>query len=221
MLRGDKEIAVTDEQEAVKSFIAATWDRVRIGRGNRKARAQGRAQIKERRNELAARQGSRLKERNTGDDNHVSVPAVAVNRAATAHELEAISRHVQGYVLVNGGQVGISTYALGARTAALSMPEERRRRIIAMHSYVNQRLPPDMLRIAHIVVDQVLQARDVPAPTIAEVGHEITQSHDERVRKGGVVGYYRALFQAVHALQREWLISDSVKRIKARDAANG
>lgn len=206
------------EEQSIKSFLAETWEKVRAGRQSRRSRAESRRQVKDRRADIARRGVEPARPHDTGDDNHVTVPAVAVNKAAAAHELEAISRYIQGEVLIVSGRgaAGVSTYAQGARRSALMLSDEERHRLVAMHGYVNSRLPPDMIRMSRIVVAQVLNDGDGPPPTISEVGQIITQSSDERVQKGGVIGYYRALFQSIADLQREFLIAESMRRIRAR-----
>jgi hypothetical protein len=150
-------------------------------------------------------------------DNHVLLPVAAVNKAAMATELAAISMHVQGHVLTIKG--GVASYGQGPHGAVFTISAEQKARLIAMHGYVRKRLPLDLLRMSDIVVTQALNVGHGNAPTVAQIGAAITSSDDARVQKGGVIGYYRALFQTIASLQKEWLIDDAVKLVKVRKQA--
>ena len=145
----------------------------------------------------------------TGADEDPMFPVPALNRAAFASELSAISEHVRGY-LASMGRVGI-----GGGKSGVAMTQEARNQL-AMFTFVKQHLPPEFLRMSEIVIDQVLQIEERAPLSVSQVGAEITQAKDERVRKGGVIGYYRALFQMIRRLQREYWIDVHLKDERRR-----
>lgn len=138
-------------------------------------------------------------------------PVPALNRAVFAQELGAISDHVRGY-LVSLGRIGIAGGKSGQRV------DDAAREQLAQFQFVKRRLPPEFQRMCEIVIDQVLQIEERPPLSVSEVGAEITQAKDERVRKGGVIGYYRALFQMIHRLQREFQIEEFLRRQREQRA---
>lgn len=140
----------------------------------------------------------------SGEDEDSTFPVPALNRAVFASELSAISEHIRGY-LASMGRIGI-----GGGKSGVPMTQEARNQL-AMFMFVKQRLPPEFLRMSEIVIDQVLQVGEKAPLSVSQVGAEITQAKDERVRKGGVIGYYRALFQMIRRLQREYWIEAHLK----------
>lgn len=154
------------------------------------------------------------------DDNHVLLPMPAVNRAAEPVELFAISAHIQGFVLAyEARRAGVATYGLGPHKAALAnLPAVDRAELIGMHGHVNRHIIGEMRQVLDVIVMQTLASADGRVPTLSEIGGVITKSEDERVRKGGVVGYYRALFQTLASLQQEYRIKEACRRIEAKKA---
>lgn len=152
--------------------------------------------------------GGQLPETARGDDRHVSLPIAAVNKAAMANELYSISRFLQGAILAT---------VRPTSEFARAFSDEERGLLIAMASHVRRSLPRDMRMMLETIVAQHLDPTQ--APTLSEIGAQITAADDERVRKGGVVGYYRALFQAIGDLQKEYMIGRSTKRIAAKRGA--
>jgi len=148
------------------------------------------------------------------DQNHVNVPMVAINKAASNEELLAISWYIQGFLAMQR-DVGRSQFAQGARAIVLEMSGEERGDLVAMHNHVNNYLPSDLRWVADIAVDQTLMLSDDPM-SFDELGHQLSRSQDERVRKGAVVGYFRALFQTIKHLQREYHVTKATRLIVAR-----
>lgn len=203
-----------DERKQLSAFqvwLKQTKDMVRISQRRQKPEPRPDTAAARRQDSLQAsvRQSRAL---DTGDDNHVLVPVKAVTKAALGDELYGISLHIQGYVLAHS-RSGVANYRGDSRAPALDLSQEQRGQLIAMHNWVQQKLPLEMKKMADIVIDQTLQLNDRPPMTVSEVGAFITQSEDERVRKGGVVGYYRAMFQTMRQLQMEWHITQAVRRV--------
>ncbi len=143
-------------------------------------------------------------------DNHVLVPVAAINKAALADELHAVSLHIQGHILAMRG--GVATYGQGPSRGPLIISAERRSQLIAMNTYANERLAPELREMADLIVSLTVQAVEGRLPTISEIGGRITASEDERVRKGGVIGHWRAVFQSVAHQQRNFLIEEAARR---------
>lgn len=158
-----------------------------------------------------------------GSVDHVMLPMPAVNKAATGEELASISYHVQGFVLAHEARhSGVASYGQGPHRGALAtLSEEDRSELVAMHNHVNKYLPLTLAQMLEVIVAQTLASTDGRVPTLSDIGGVITASDDERVRKGGVIGYYRALFQAVGGLQKEFRIKEAVRRIAAKNARDG
>ena len=90
MLKGEAGAVVTSERDTIQSFVAATWEKVKAGRNKRRAQSECRQVARVRSDDAAARRASPPKEHDTGDDDHVSVPAVAVNKAARENDQKAL-----------------------------------------------------------------------------------------------------------------------------------
>lgn len=146
--------------------------------------------------------------------NHVLVPVAALNKASAAEELNAASLYIQGYVLAN--RQGVATYGRGPARAPILVTAERRAQLIAMYGYVDGLLQHEHRQMLDAVTGLTLRALDGRLPTISEIGAQITSSDDERVRKGGVIGYWRCLFQVVRELQRQYAIEETMRRMAAR-----
>lgn len=153
-----------------------------------------------------------------GNDNHVLLPMPAVNKAAEARELQAISLCIQGAVLVQGEakRSGVATYGQGPHKAALALSAEDRAELIGMYEHARKYLPLPLMQMLDVITMQTLASADPRVPTISQVGELITRSEDERVKKGGVIGYYRALFQSIEALQREYRIKQAVRQLQQK-----
>lgn len=166
------------------------------------------APLKKRKKQSGHATGGQMPETARGDDRHISVPIQALNKAAVAGELYAVSRFLQGAILAS---------VRGNSEFAKAFREDERGLLIDMASYVRRNLPHDMRLMAEVIVAQ--HADPAGAPTLSDIGGQITSSEDERVRKGGVVGYYRALFQAIADLQKEYMIGRSAKRLAEKRGA--
>ncbi len=196
----------------------------RIARsGRRKPKAAGGAIERERNHRQVVRAMDAAPAEFRQNLNHVLLPMPAVNKAASTAELFAISAHIQGFILsgFEARRSGVATYGQGPHHAALAdLPELERAELIGMHSHVNVSLGaiPEHKQTLEVIVMQTLAASDGRVPSLSEIGGVITRSDDERVRKGGVIGYYRAIFQSLVALQDEFRIKQAVRRVAAKKA---